>query len=64
VAALDTWAGYHPQLEDEILPQTDDLVVGDELHEAFDLLLVHPRPLYFALTLPRQRFRNELFSLT
>ena len=25
VAALDTWIGYHPQLENEILPQTDDL---------------------------------------
>ena len=26
VAALDTWVGYHPQLEAKILPQTDDLV--------------------------------------
>jgi len=26
VAAMDTWVGYHPQLEAEILPQTDDLV--------------------------------------
>ena len=26
VAALDTWVGYHPQLEDEILPQVGDLV--------------------------------------
>jgi len=26
VAALDTWVGYHPQLEAEILPQVDDLV--------------------------------------
>jgi len=26
VAALDTWVGYHPQLEDEMLPQVDDLV--------------------------------------
>jgi 2-oxoisovalerate dehydrogenase E1 component len=26
VAALDTWVGYHPQLEARILPQTDDLV--------------------------------------
>jgi 2-oxoisovalerate dehydrogenase E1 component len=25
VGALDTWVGYHPQLEAEILPQTDDL---------------------------------------
>jgi len=25
VAALDTWVGYHPQLEGEILPQVDDL---------------------------------------
>jgi 2-oxoisovalerate dehydrogenase E1 component len=26
VAAMDTWVGYHPQLETRILPQTDDLV--------------------------------------
>ena len=26
VAAQDTWVAYHPQLEAEILPQTDDLV--------------------------------------
>jgi 2-oxoisovalerate dehydrogenase E1 component len=26
VAALDTWVGYHPDLEDRILPQTRDLV--------------------------------------
>jgi 2-oxoisovalerate dehydrogenase E1 component len=26
VGALDTWVGYHPQLENEILPQVDDLV--------------------------------------
>jgi 2-oxoisovalerate dehydrogenase E1 component len=26
VAALDTWVGYHPQLENTILPQTEDLV--------------------------------------
>jgi len=26
VAALDTWVGYNPQLEAEILPQTEDLV--------------------------------------
>jgi 2-oxoisovalerate dehydrogenase E1 component len=26
VAALDTWVGYHPQLEAAILPQTDDLI--------------------------------------
>jgi 2-oxoisovalerate dehydrogenase E1 component len=26
VAALDTWIGYNPQLEDETLPQVDDLV--------------------------------------
>ena len=25
VAALDTWVGYNPQLEDEILPQTDNV---------------------------------------
>jgi 2-oxoisovalerate dehydrogenase E1 component len=26
VAAMDTWVGYHPQLEAKILPQTEDLV--------------------------------------
>ncbi len=26
VAALDTWVAYNPQLEDEILPQTEDLI--------------------------------------
>jgi 2-oxoisovalerate dehydrogenase E1 component len=26
VAALDTWVGYHPDLEAAILPQTKDLV--------------------------------------
>ena len=26
VGALDTWVGYHPVLENEILPQTEDLV--------------------------------------
>jgi 2-oxoisovalerate dehydrogenase E1 component len=26
VAAMDTWVGYHPDLEDAILPQTDDIV--------------------------------------
>jgi 2-oxoisovalerate dehydrogenase E1 component len=26
VGALDTWVGYHPQLEAEILPQVEDLV--------------------------------------
>ena len=26
VGALDTWVGYHPDLEDEILPQVSDLV--------------------------------------
>ena len=26
IAALDTWVGYNPQLESEILPQTEDLV--------------------------------------
>ncbi len=26
VGALDTWVGYHPLLENEILPQVDDLV--------------------------------------
>jgi 2-oxoisovalerate dehydrogenase E1 component len=32
VAALDTWVGYNPQLENETLPQVDDLVKeGDRL---------------------------------
>ena len=26
VAALDTWVGYHPQLEIEILPQVENIV--------------------------------------
>src|SRR5207302_3880726 len=26
IGALDTWVGYHPQLEAAILPQTDSLV--------------------------------------
>lgn len=26
VAALDTWVAYHPQLENEILPQNEDLI--------------------------------------
>jgi len=25
IGALDTWVGYHPQLENAILPQVDDL---------------------------------------
>jgi 2-oxoisovalerate dehydrogenase E1 component len=30
VAALDTWVGYHPQLEAEILPQVENLVTEGE----------------------------------
>jgi 2-oxoisovalerate dehydrogenase E1 component len=30
VAALDTWVGYHPDLEDEILPQTEDIAAEAE----------------------------------
>jgi 2-oxoisovalerate dehydrogenase E1 component len=30
VAALDTWVGYHPQLEAEILPQVETLVTEGE----------------------------------
>jgi 2-oxoisovalerate dehydrogenase E1 component len=26
VAAMDTWVGYHPELEDAILPQTEDII--------------------------------------
>jgi 2-oxoisovalerate dehydrogenase E1 component len=33
VASLDTWVAYSPQLEDEILPQTDDVLKAiTELH--------------------------------
>ena len=35
VAALDTWVAYNPQLEDEILPQVDDLVREGERLLAF-----------------------------
>jgi 2-oxoisovalerate dehydrogenase E1 component len=32
VAALDTWVGYHPQIEAAILPQTEKLAAAmDEL---------------------------------
>ena len=30
VGALDTWVGYNPELENEILPQIDDLVQAAE----------------------------------
>ena len=30
VGALDTWVGYNPQLENEILPQVENLVVEME----------------------------------
>ena len=35
VAALDTWVAYNPQLEDEILPQVEDLVREGERLLAF-----------------------------
>ncbi len=35
VAAVDTWVAYNPQLEDEILPQVDDLVREGERLLAF-----------------------------
>jgi 2-oxoisovalerate dehydrogenase E1 component len=35
VAALDTWVGYHPQLENEILPQVDNVVAEAERILAF-----------------------------
>ncbi len=35
VAALDTWVAYHPQMEDEILPQVEDLVREGERLLAF-----------------------------
>jgi 2-oxoisovalerate dehydrogenase E1 component len=31
VAALDTWVGYHPDLENRILPQTEDLIATAEI---------------------------------
>ncbi len=30
VGAKDTWVAYHPNLEDRILPQTEDLVAEME----------------------------------
>lgn len=30
VAAMDTWVGYHPDLEDAILPQTEDILEAIE----------------------------------
>jgi hypothetical protein len=30
VGALDTWVGYHPQLEAATLPQVDDLAAAME----------------------------------
>lgn len=30
VAALDTWVGYHPDLEDAILPQSEDIQIAAE----------------------------------
>jgi len=35
VAAMDTWVGYHPDLEDEILPQTDDILAAIEFILAY-----------------------------
>ena len=35
VAALDTWVGYHPQLENEILPQVENIVAEAERILAF-----------------------------
>ncbi len=35
VAALDTWVAYSPTLEDEILPQVEDLVKQGERLLAF-----------------------------
>lgn len=35
VAALDTWVGYHPLLENRILPQTEDLIAAFEQTLAF-----------------------------
>ena len=30
VGALDTWVGYHPDLENEILPQVENIVAAAE----------------------------------
>jgi 2-oxoisovalerate dehydrogenase E1 component len=35
VAAMDTWVGYHPDLEAKILPQTEDLIATMEQTLAF-----------------------------
>ena len=35
VAALDTWVAYHPQLENEILPQVENIVAEAERLLAF-----------------------------
>jgi 2-oxoisovalerate dehydrogenase E1 component len=35
VAAMDTWVGYHPDLEAKILPQTEDLIGAVEQILAF-----------------------------
>ena len=35
VAALDSFCGYHPDLEDRILPQSDDLAAGIEWLNAY-----------------------------
>jgi len=35
VGALDTWVGYHPQLEAEILPQVDNIAAEIERLLAF-----------------------------
>jgi len=35
VAAMDTWVGYHPDLEAKILPQTEDLTGAIERLLAF-----------------------------
>ena len=35
VAALDTWVGYHPQLENEILPQVETVAAEADRILAF-----------------------------
>jgi 2-oxoisovalerate dehydrogenase E1 component len=35
VAALDTWVAYHPQLENEILPQVENIVTEADRLLAF-----------------------------
>ena len=54
VAALDTWVAYSPQLEDEILPQVDDL---GPRRRAVTELLTRRLP----INLRREELSHEIF---